>query len=116
MRTVMWDELTAHELRAAAKACRGVCILPIGCLEKHAEHLPIGTDVIIGGALGKAAAEVEPAVVFPSHPFGSVMNLRCHAGVVALPSRMLLELWESLCDNIARDEGHKTDNGKLLLR
>ncbi len=21
-----------------------------------------------------------------------------------------------LCDNIARDEGHKTDNGKLLLR
>ena len=41
---VKYEELTAPEFVQAVKLAEGVCILPIGILEKHGPHLPLGTD------------------------------------------------------------------------
>jgi len=40
---VRWGELTAEELAAAASRNVQV-ILPLGCTEQHAHHLPVDTD------------------------------------------------------------------------
>jgi creatinine amidohydrolase len=41
-----WDELTASEWSKALQKSDSTCILPIGILEKHGPHAPIGSDLI----------------------------------------------------------------------
>lgn len=37
--TCKWGELTAHDLPAAVAAAQRTCIIAIGVLEKHGEHM-----------------------------------------------------------------------------
>ena len=41
-----WDELVASDFPKALEKSHRTCILPIGILEKHGPHSPIGTDLI----------------------------------------------------------------------
>ena len=41
-----WEELTAADFEKAIDAAKNTCVLPIGILEKHGPHLPIGNDLI----------------------------------------------------------------------
>jgi creatinine amidohydrolase len=41
-----WDELTASDWPQAQAKSNYTCILPIGILEKHGPHLPMGSDLI----------------------------------------------------------------------
>ncbi len=103
MNHLSWEDLTAGDFVAAVRDTGGVCLLPIGSLEKHAEHLPLGTDAIAVHRLCVAAAALEAAVVFPPQFLAVVSELRCHPGAVSLPSDLLLKTWECLCDEIARN-------------
>ena len=40
-----WEEMTSVEFGAAVKECEGICAIPMGCLERHGDHLPLETDV-----------------------------------------------------------------------
>ena len=40
-----WEQLTAPEFAQAVKDTK-VCLLATGCLEKHFDHLPLGTDTL----------------------------------------------------------------------
>src|SRR5882724_13162547 len=60
-----WEELTADDFHHAIELSRGTCILPIGILEKHGPHLPLGTDLLNVRYASLHAAEKEFAVVFP---------------------------------------------------
>jgi creatinine amidohydrolase len=44
--SVHWEELTAADFRDAIARAKGTCLLPIGILEKHGPHRPIGNDLI----------------------------------------------------------------------
>jgi creatinine amidohydrolase len=41
-----WDELTASDWAKAQEKAAYTCILPIGILEKHGPHVPLGSDLI----------------------------------------------------------------------
>jgi len=64
---VQWEELTASDFPGAVKRAQGVCVLPIGVIEKHGPHLPLGTDVMAARAAAIGAAQREYAVVFPHY-------------------------------------------------
>lgn len=51
-----WAERTWEEL-AALDRSRTVALLPVGAVEAHGPHLPLGTDVIIAQAMARAGAE-----------------------------------------------------------
>lgn len=56
MASVLWQDLTAEELRA--KAARDtIVILPVASMEQHGPHLAVGVDTILCSAVCKAAAE-----------------------------------------------------------
>ncbi len=103
MKKVNWEQMTGGELVKAVKTTGGVCLVPIGCLEKHAEHLPVGTDVLVASAIATAAARIEPAVVFPVQHLAVTNELKCWPGVIATPTHLLIRMWENLCDEIARN-------------
>jgi Creatinine amidohydrolase len=54
--SVMWKELTAEELRANA-AADAIVVLPVGSMEQHGPHLPVGVDTILTEGVCRAGAE-----------------------------------------------------------
>jgi len=105
--TWKWEELTAPDFAAAVEKTRGVCIIPCGVIEKHGAHLPLGTDSINGTALAVAAAELEPAVVFPFYYFGMIQTAKPQPGTISYSTRLLLDILEESCAEAARNGLHK---------
>jgi creatinine amidohydrolase len=56
MTSVLWQELTAEELREKA-ARDAVVVLPVASMEQHGPHLPVGVDTILCSGVCKLAAE-----------------------------------------------------------
>lgn len=94
--------MTAPEFAVAVRDT-GVCVLTMGVLERHSEHLPLGTDYLNAHGIACMAAEREPAVVFPPFYFGQIYEARCFPGAVTLRPTMLLDLIQGVLDEIARN-------------
>jgi len=100
---VDWLNITSERWAQAVEDCAGLCLLPIGCIERHGPHLPVGCDQITVDAIARRAAEAEPAVVFPSYCFGKIWTARHYAGTFALGRNLILNLLEATLDEIARN-------------
>lgn len=98
-----WDELTASEWPKALKASNETCILPIGILEKHGPHVPIGSDLIKVREWSARVTKREYAVVFPDFFYGQINEARHQPGTFALPERVVWDLLEATCDEIGRN-------------
>ncbi len=98
-----WEALTAPDFAEAVRKTEGVCVLSMGVLEKHGEHMPLGTDYLNAHVVATKAAQKEPAVVFPAFYFGQIFEARCFPGTVAIPPVLLLELFDAVMDEIGRN-------------
>lgn len=98
-----WDELTATDWSNALDKSEKTCILPIGILEKHGPHSPLGTDLIHVREWAARATKQEYAVVFPDYFYGQINEARQQPGTFALPGRLIFDLLEATCDEIARN-------------
>jgi creatinine amidohydrolase len=98
-----WDELTASDWPKAQEKAAYTCILPIGILEKHGPHLPIGSDLIHVRELSARATRQEYAVVFPDFFYGQIFEARHQPGAFALPSRVVWDLLDATVEEIARN-------------
>jgi len=72
-------------------------------LEKHGNHLPLGTDMYTSTAICKAAAEIEPAIVFPYYFFGQIAEAIHYPGTVAVSHKMMMDTILAACDEIGRN-------------
>jgi len=107
---MLWEELTAKDFEAGVKQCEGVCVLPMGVLEKHGDHLPLGTDMIIATEAVKAAAAHSPAVVFPYYFMGQISEARHASGTIAASHKLIMDVLLEMCDEI-----HRNGFTKILL-
>ncbi len=104
-----WEELREEEFEDAIKKSKGLCIVPMGCLEKHGQHLPVGTDYYIAEHMAYEIAKVEDVVVFPTGFWlGNVMSIHSGKyskvkGGFALSPITFQRILEELCDEIARN-------------
>jgi len=99
---MLWEELTARQFEEAAKQYE-VCVLPIGVLEKHGNHLPLGTDMMIVNAVCQTAAKVEPTIVFPYYFFGQIAEAMHYPGTIAVSHRLMMDSLLAMCDEISRN-------------
>ncbi len=98
-----WEELTGDQFAEAVAAAEGVCLLPLSVIERHAHHLPLGTDMYIGRDLCQRIAQIEPAVIFPDFIFTQILEARHCAGTIAIDADLILRLLENVCQEIARN-------------
>jgi creatinine amidohydrolase len=98
-----WENLTSPEFEKAVKKSRNLCILPLGILEKHGDHLPLGTDMQIAHRIASLAAEKESAVVFPAYYFTQIFEAKHWPGAIAIGRDLMPNLLENLCDEIFRN-------------
>src|ERR1043165_3107450 len=102
-----WDEITASDWNNALNKSNKTCILPIGILEKHGPHVPIGSDLIRVREYALRATGKKYAVVFPDYFYGQINEAKHQPGVFALPERVVWDLLENTCDEIARNGFNK---------
>ncbi len=99
----IWEDLTADEFAIAVKESQKVCLLPLGCIEKHGRHLPLATDMIIARELCTRAAKQLPVMVAPYIPFGHVAEVLHGPGTFALRTSTLMNVLRDVCDEIGRN-------------
>ena len=102
-----WEDLTDIEFKEALKITKGVAIIPIGCLEKHGYHMPLGTDMFIANNISTKASEIEPALVVPIAPYGIISEAQHKIGCLSISSQLQFQILEELCDELARNGYHK---------
>jgi len=98
-----WGELTAKSFAEALEKSERVCILPIGVIEKHGDHMPLATDVIVVREIAKRAAELSPAVVFPYYYWGQIAEARHVKGTIAVSHRLMMDALLEMCDEMHRN-------------
>ncbi|MBP2655654.1 MAG: Creatininase [Firmicutes bacterium] len=100
---MLWEDLTADQFAQAAKDTGGTCIFPLGVIEKHGSHLPLGTDMMIGRKIAEEAVKSEPAVVFPYYYFGQINEARHTPGTIAIKPELEYALLDEVFKEIARN-------------
>lgn len=99
---VRWEYLTPPEFKKLVQEEK-VCILPIGSLERHGDHMPFGTDALVAHDIAVRVARKEPCVVFPPYWFGEVHCASCFTGTVNFPTEELCRMLQTLVDQIAQN-------------
>jgi creatinine amidohydrolase len=100
---MQWENLTAPDFKEAVRKTGGLCILPLGVIEKHSGHLPLGTDMMIIHSIACLAAEKEPAIVFPPYFLTQIFEARHWPGTLAIGRTLMQDVLFNLCDEIARN-------------
>src|SRR5207247_10660285 len=95
-----WEELTAGDFRTAIQQSQGTCLLPLGILEKHGPHLPLGTDLLDVRYATLHAADQEYAVVFPEYYFGQIFEAKHQPGTIAYSTHLQLALLKETIDEM----------------
>jgi len=119
--SVRWEELSAAEFRDAIARAQGTCVLPIGIMEKHGPHLPLGNDLLNVRYAVLNATQQEYAIVFPEYYFGQIAEAKQQPGTVAYSRRLQLEVLQETTDEMARNgckkviiaNGHGGNNSLL---
>ena len=101
--SVKWEELTSAEFVKAIHESQGTCLLPVGIMEKHGLHLPLGNDLINVRYASLHAAEQEYALVFPEYYVSQIFEARHQPGTVSYSAHLQLELLQETTDEMARN-------------
>ena len=101
--SVHWEELTAPDFVKAIQKSEGTCLLPMGVMEKHGPHLPIGNDLINARYLALHAAQQEYAVVFPEYFVSQILEARHQPGTVAYSPHLLFDFLQETTDEMGRN-------------
>lgn len=99
---IRWEHLTPPEFKKLAREEK-LCVLPLGSLERHGEHMPYGSDALVAHEVACLAAKREPCVVFPPYWFGQVHEAAGFTGTINFPMDFLLKMLEILLDQIAQN-------------
>jgi len=98
-----WEELTYPDFEKAVQTCQGVGLVPVGVIEPHSAHLPLGTDMMACHWVACRAAEGEPVLVFPPYGLGVNHEGMHLPGAVVIKRDLIFALLENICEEMARN-------------
>ncbi len=97
----MIEEMSWYEFRDVM-ATNDLIIVPVGSIEEHGPHNPLGTDYMIARATAKAIGEKANAPVVPVMPIGNARNLMGFPGTATLDPELLREIMVQVCEAYIR--------------
>ncbi|OFY66454.1 MAG: hypothetical protein A2V64_06325 [Bacteroidetes bacterium RBG_13_43_22] len=97
------EEITSPQFVTAVEKAGGVCVIPLGIIEKHGPHLPLGTDLFEVREVATTAAKKEYAVVFPPYYFGQIFEARHQPGAMAYSHDLMWKILEETCAELSRN-------------
>lgn len=97
------EDLTSPQFVKALEKAGGVCVIPLGIIEKHGPHLPLGTDLYEARQTAFTAAELEYAVIFPPYFTGQILEARHQPGTIAYSTELMWKMLEETCLELSRN-------------
>lgn len=86
-----WEDLSMPGFEALREQTQTV-ILPLGSLEEHGPHLPLGTDTFHALEVARRVADLYPVVVAPPVFYGMCRSTREHPGTISISGDTLRAL------------------------
>lgn len=96
----MLEEKTWKEAREWLRRAK-VALIPVGSIEQHGPHLPLGTDFFAAKALAEAAARATGAVCTPAVPVGLSEHHRQFWGTLWVEPEAFRDYMEGLARSLA---------------
>lgn len=97
-----WEELTSPEIDALDRE-RTVLVLPLGSVEQHGNHMPVGTDTLLAHSVSIAAAgRSGDVVVLPPPWYGFSAHHMRFAGSVTLRAETLMAVVEDIVASVVK--------------
>lgn len=90
-----WENLTMPGFEALRKKTQTV-IIPVGSLEEHGPHLPLGTDTFHALELARRVVAKTPVVIAPPLFYGMCRSTSEHPGTVSISGDTLRSLLRDL--------------------
>jgi len=100
LETVFFDELPHPVLAERARQGSPVFV-PVGQIEAHGPHLPVGTDLLTAKELCVRAAARVHGLVLPTLSLGNCSDFVCWPGYVVLRTTTLLAVQEDVVVSLA---------------
>jgi len=117
-----WEELSVPQIDRLDRD-RTVLVLPVGSVEQHGRHLPVGTDSLLAHAISlAAAARMEGRVaVLPPPWYGFSAHHMRFAGTITLNASTMLALVKDIAASVVAHgfrrllivNGHGGNNGVI---
>jgi creatinine amidohydrolase len=100
---IQYEELTAPDFVRAVEKAGSTAVIPMGILEKHGPHLPLGTDLLDVREVVLRAARKEYTIVFPPYYFGQIFEAKHQPGTIAYSQKLMWAVLQETCDELARN-------------
>ena len=75
-------------------------VIPVGSLENHGLHMPLGTDFLIPDEIARLFDEKSPILIAPTVNYGATDDLCGFPGTVSIGTEGLIALLRSICDQL----------------
>jgi creatinine amidohydrolase len=115
----MMDHLSWAAYEKRLRDPEAIVLLPVGALEQHGPHLPLGTDALLAAAVARTVAERVDGIVAPPINYGYKSQPKCGGGqhflgttsldggtLSAMTCDILAELGRHGARNVAVVSGH----------
>ena len=80
MKETSMNRLTWVEYQGRVREERAPVFLPVGALEQHGPHLPLGTDAMLAAAVAEGAAGATMGLAAPALAYGYKSQPKCGGG------------------------------------
>ncbi|MBM4429108.1 MAG: creatininase family protein [Chloroflexi bacterium] len=91
------DWMTWAEAQHYSEAGGDAAILPVGSVEMHGPHLPLGNDYLTAWAVARLAAARCQAVILPPLPYTWTGATRPYAGTLSIPADVVITFVKAIC-------------------
>ena len=100
-----WWDLTTVDFAGLDRE-RTVAVLPVGAVEQHGPHLPVGVDAMINSGIVARALELvaqdSPMLLLPMMPIGKSDEHLAFPGTLTLSYETLGRLWYEIGEGVYR--------------
>jgi creatinine amidohydrolase len=80
MPEIHMNRMSWPEYQERVTGSKGPVFLPVGALEQHGPHLPLGTDAMLATAIAAGAAAASDGIVAPALSYGYKSQPKCGGG------------------------------------
>ena len=116
-----WEDLTSADFVKAIQKAQGVCMLPMGSIEKFGPSAPLGTNLYLGRIIPLEAVKQEYAVIYPDYFVAETSNTSNLPGTIHYSLQMQLQFLTETTSEMARNgckkiilaNGHSSNTGLI---
>ena len=118
-----WEDLTSADFVKAIQKADGVCLLPMGSVEKFGPSAPLGTNVYLARIIPLEAVKQEYVVIYPEYFVAETSNTSTLPGTIHYSLTLQMQFLDETVREMARNgcrkiilaNGHSSNTGLINL-